>query len=676
MRDLLELHQTDDTSGRLAELQELVQPILAELAQACGCDRAFVALVDAEQRVLQGAVGVGVPDELLERLKASVDEPGPMVKALLLGRPIRVEDVRHDPRVPERARPRYEQMGMLAFAAVPLLPASGVLVVSKAGRPISESDVNDLLPFVGRLVAAIAEQSVGRRQRASDELHAIEKDWLWWMLNAVPDPVLLTDEQNGILLQNVHAERLFRASPDDSPGKRRAIELNSFLLFAELSSLALDQSGVVSRELTLVDPIEGDELLFEVICRPATNLRTGRRALVSVLRDVTDLRRAGDELQRSLADLQRAGEEALRERDQLTLILENVADPIVVTDSTSRIILLNPPAERLLQPRHQEGPDERETIYRANGATLTAFLSQLRLEASVGLRGEIQLVDPDTDEPLTMSVTATEIRDALGRVSAVVSVLHDLTRMRELERRRLEQQLFESEKLAAVGRLAATVAHEINNPLEAIKNALYLLVTRTPEDDRNRPFLEIASKETDRVSGVIRQILGFYRPEATRVPTDVNQVLSESLALLERHFRQHRVVVVCNLDRSLPSVIASGDQLRQVFLNLFLNAQEAMPGGGELHVVTQPSRESDGEFLAGRYVLIQVRDTGVGIAEEDLQRIFEPFFSTKRDQRGTGLGLWVSQGIVRQHGGQIKVRSWPGRGTTFTIALPVGAQDG
>src|SRR5439155_2371171 len=249
-------------------------------------------------------------------------------------------------------------------------------------------------------------------------------------------------------------------------------------------------------------------------------------------------------------------------------------------------------------------------------------------------------------------------------------VLHDLTKIRELERRTVEQQLFESEKLAAVGRLAATVAHEINNPLEAIKNALYLVVSSTPPEDPNARFLEIARKETERVSGIIQQMLGFYRPAVIQTPTNVNVIIEEALGLLERELRRHQVVTRLHLSPLLPTVLAHPDQLKQVFLNLFLNAQQAMPNGGTLEISTRVSQERDSEFLAGRYVLIQVQDEGSGIPEEHIARIFEPFYSTKVEMKGTGLGLWVSQGIVQSHGGQITVRSRPGHGTTFTIALP------
>src|SRR5262249_17820283 len=149
--------------------------------------------------------------------------------------------------------------------------------------------------------------------------------------------------------------------------------------------------------------------------------------------------------------------------------------------------------------------------------------------------------------------------------------------------------------------------------------------------------------------------------------------LDEAVALLERQLRQHQVTVHTELDRDVPPVMGSADQLKQVFLNLMLNAQEAMPGGGALHITTRLSPETDTEFLPGRFVLVQLRDTGAGIPEEHLPHIFEAFYSTKIDSKGTGLGLWVSQGIVQNHLGHIRVRSRPGRGTTFTIALPAGA---
>src|SRR5205823_6516468 len=212
------------------------------------------------------------------------------------------------------------------------------------------------------------------------------------------------------------------------------------------------------------------------------------------------------------------------------------------------------------------------------------------------LIAEIVLTDPDTREPLTMSVSSTEVRDELGAVAATVSVMQDVSRLRELERRRIEQILFDSEKLAATGRLAASIAHEINNPLEAIKNALYLLTNKISTDDANFKFLQIATKETDRVSRILRQMLGFYRPPKME-PTDLNRLIEDSQNLIEKHLRQNHVVVENDLEENLPPVIASADQIKQVLLNLLLNAQQAMPNGGTIYVSTRVSRGADPEFM-------------------------------------------------------------------------------
>jgi len=255
------------------------------------------------------------------------------------------------------------------------------------------------------------------------------------------------------------------------------------------------------------------------------------------------------------------------------------------------------------------------------------------------------------------------VLDPTGQVTAVVSILHDLTEIRELERRRVEQQLFESEKLAAVGRLAASIAHEVNNPLEAIKNALYLMQTNS-EGDKNSRFLEIARKETERVSHIIRQMLGFARRPGEVDWVDVNQLLEETMVLLEKKMRQLRIRIVRRFDEELPKIRARADQLRQVFLNLIINAQQAIQGDGEMVISTFRYEQS-----LQPSIVVQISDSGVGIAEDDLNRIFDPFFSTGK--KGTGLGLWVTQDIVRQHGGRIEVSSEIGRGTVFSIVLQV-----
>jgi len=668
--------------------RETLLPMLEGLSRALGYRRAAVALYDPARGALRGTVGLNVPDALVESIEIPLGEAeNPMVIALREGVPVRVDDTRTQSRLREDALNLLLEMEFSSFAVVPLrssseqfelatwqgrdVPSVGVVILSK-DEMITDADIERLMPFATQAGTALVRASDVERLRDSSEQHATEKEWLFWMINGFSDPVVLTDANNDIILQNVRAETLFKANPDDSAGKSRAIWMNNFLFTAALSTSVLEQNtaGRATNDLTLVDPIEGTELLFEMRTLPATNYFNGSRGTVSVLTNITDLRHVTEQVTQNVHRLQSAEEEIRLERDRLNLVLRSVPNPIILLDYDNKPILMNHEALRLFEASALDTPrTRRASICMSNEAKFTSFVSQLRLDPAQGMSGEIVLTDPDTREQLTMALTSTEVRDELGAVIATVSVMQDVSRLRELERRRIEQILFDSEKLAATGRLAASIAHEINNPLEAIKNALYLLTNKIGPDDPNAKFLQIATKETDRVSRILRQMLGFYRAPKME-PTDINRLIEDSESLIEKHLRQNRVKLEKDLEPDLPLVIASADQIKQVLLNLMLNAQQAMPQGGTIYVSTRVSHGADPEFLMSDSVHIQIRDTGNGIAEEHLPHIFQPFFSTK-DEKGTGLGLWVSQGIVQAHGGSIKLRSREGRGTTFSVALPI-----
>jgi len=669
--------------------RETLLPVLEGLSRALGYRRAAVALYDPARGALRGTVGLNVPDALVQSIEIPMGEAeNPMVIALREGVPVRVDDARTQSNLREDALRLLLEMEFSSFAVVPLqssseqfglatwqgrdVPSVGVIILSKS-EPITDADVERLMPFATQAGTALVRASDVERLRDSSEQHAIEKEWLFWMINGFTDPVILTNANNDIILQNLRAQTLFKSDPGDSEGKRHAIWMNNFLFTAALSTSVQEQSspGRASQDLTLVDPIEGTELLFEMRTLPATNYFNGARGTVSVLTNITDLRYATEQVTQNVHRLQTAEEEVSLERDRLNLVLRSVPNPIILLDIDDQPILRNHEALRLFQTSPSDSQRTRRAqTSRANEAKFSSFILQLRLDPAQGMSGELVLTDPDSREQLTMAVTSTEVRDDLGAVVATVSVMQDVSRLRELERRRVEQILFDSEKLAATGRLAASIAHEINNPLEAIKNALYLLTNKTSPEDPNAKFLQIATRETDRVSRILRQMLGFYRPPKME-PTDINRLIEDSESLIEKHLRQNRIKVETDLDPALPLVIASSDQIKQVLLNLMLNGQQAMPQGGTLFVSTRLSHGADPEFLMSDSVHIQIRDTGNGIAEEHLPHIFEPFFSTK-DEKGTGLGLWVSQGIVQAHGGSIKLRSRPGRGTTFSVALPIG----
>src|SRR5690349_16867046 len=538
----------------------------------------------------------------------------------------------------------------------------GVLYVGANQDQVDSESLTLIKLFAERIgmvasLAAHQERLVGTVTKLQRE-----RQWIESIMKSVADPIVLTDLDNQILLQNRRAEELFSGSANAGEGKRRALKMNDLLFSAYLSSATVSSSEVIQRDITLVDPIEGSDIHFEVISTPATNARGEPLGLVSIFRDVTDLREANEELARNFVKLQHAEAESRRERDRLDLIIENVGHPIVVCDSAGNFILFNRRAELLFQA-NESFKSSAAAAVRANAVKLTSFISGLASASETGRQAEIELIDPESGRSLPMEITAREVLDLTGQVTAVVSILHDLTEIRELERRRVEQQLFESEKLAAVGRLAASIAHEVNNPLEAIKNALYLM-QGSAEGNKNSRFLEIARKETERVSHIIRQMLGFARRPGEVDWVDINQLLEETLVLMEKKMRQIRIRITKSFDESLPPIRARADQLRQVFLNLIINAQQAIQGDGEIVIST-----SRYEQALQPSILVQLSDSGVGIAEDDLTRIFDPFFSTGK--KGTGLGLWVTQDIVRQHGGRIEVSSETGRGTVFSIVLQV-----
>jgi len=243
-------------------------------------------------------------------------------------------------------------------------------------------------------------------------------------------------------------------------------------------------------------------------------------------------------------------------------------------------------------------------------------------------------------------------------------VLRDLTALRKVEQLKVERRMLEIEKFAATGRLAATIAHEVNNPMEAIKNAIYLLAGAVPESAI--PVYNILKSETERVARIVRQMLGLYRNTEQVKPVSVNTIVEDTLLILSRQLQRANVELLTRL-RVLPDAIIAADQIRQVLSNLIINAKDAMPNGGRLHIRT---RHIHGKDELHSWVRIVIADTGTGISAEMTRAIFEPFVTTK-GEKGTGLGLWIVKGIIQNHAGKLLVRSRMGKGTVFRIDLPV-----
>jgi signal transduction histidine kinase/DNA-binding response OmpR family regulator len=258
---------------------------------------------------------------------------------------------------------------------------------------------------------------------------------------------------------------------------------------------------------------------------------------------------------------------------------------------------------------------------------------------------------------------AIEKAELYGQLKEFNEELERRVRERTRELRAAQDQLIQSEKLATIGELAAGVAHEINNPIGVILGFTQVLLKRTDEEDAMYRPLTIIEREGVRCKNIVQDLLDFARqskPAPRRL--DVNEVIEAAIGLMEHQANSDQVAAIKDYALDLPPVVADENQLQQVFFNIILNAYQAMPDGGELHITTC---EHEGQVQA------IFRDSGPGIPEKDIRHVFDPFFTTKEVGEGTGLGLSVSYGIVKQHGGTIEVQSGGESGAIFTVKLPV-----
>jgi two-component system, NtrC family, sensor kinase len=305
------------------------------------------------------------------------------------------------------------------------------------------------------------------------------------------------------------------------------------------------------------------------------------------------------------------------------------------------------------------------------GITLTAVLAAIafsyvfsrRLSKPVRALVEASRRVASGDLETNVSVTSN---DEIGELAASFNAMAAALKARDEQLKEFARtRVMESERLALIGQLAADVAHELNNPLQGIVAYSHLLLEKMTADDPRRSSIEKIASQATRSATIIRGLLDFSRPKKPqKKPTDVCATIEECLALVEEQVLFHNIEVIRDYQEALPLTVADPAQMQQVFMNMIINAAEAMSGAGRLTVATR--------LDAARGVIqASFQDTGHGISEENMGRIFDPFFTTKEVGHGTGLGLAISFGIVKEHGGAITVESEEGVGTTFTIELPV-----
>ena len=618
-----------------AERSEEIFPLLLEEIIALGFPRALAVDVNFDTGDVTPAAALKWPRQQLEKFNAGLwmsdhqlvtvlhsARPAVLNKSSLHNRPVYVHPILYANRnlcweadrlrtatclamqnFHREKRIRLEEQ-VCATCDMRAYTAALVVEVPRHASEDSIAELGELIELANRYLSRLFKVEHYYNRMRDMEITIAQ---MGTVMQSMADPVILTDTQHRVIMQNKAAERFFRVPDEMTEGLVRAVELNNLLFSAALSSMLVSGSDA-HRDLTLVDAIEGEEMLFEAVSAPTYGPDGIQIGTVTVMRDVTDLRRADQELRSNYDKLREAEEVVRQDRDRLNLIIENVGDPIVVCDREAKIVLVDPLASELFGD-----PNEmpRNATQFRNQTQLTAYISNFTYSFAERETSPLRLFSPSARQEIEYDARSGKIFDEAGQVSYTVTVLRDLTALRRVEQLKVERRMLEIEKFAAAGRLAATIAHEVNNPMEAIKNAIYLLAGAIPETAE--PVYNILKSETERVARIVRQMLGLYRSTEQVKPVNVNIIIEDTLLLLNRQLQRANIEVQSDLG-VLPDAVIAADQIRQVLSNLVINAKDAMPNGGKLIIRSKHLPNPD--EIHG-WVLILIADSGTGVTPDN-----------------------------------------------------------
>ena len=701
--------------------------MLAQFADIVGAERAIALTLDSPPKCFISVASIGFDRENRPQAEISVDDlSNPLVVSALSLQAVSCEEgtaapglpfnewtaipfpqpqyrgaphILSDPEIEAVQLPRCQvRRNLIAERRRRLGHAPGGVVLIEAS--IDDETVSALLHAAALAGPVLSRMAAVEEFRLSTARVDQQREMLTTIMNSLPDPIVIINENRDIIAQNERAEHLLSTTEKDSEGRRRAVEINNLLFTSHLSKTAMaPREGSVARELNLVDPDEGTDLLFEVLTH---TLGAGDRtegSTVTVLRDVTDLRRAANELERQVQRVRLAEIEAKRERDRLNLILENVADPILVTDDRSNIILMNKEAEQLFEADDSANWERAQTV-QANDTKFTTFISDFTISPSLARREEMKLHVPGGDVELPVEVVSGKILNKRGEPLAIVSVLHDLTQ--QVENARLYEELktfsseleeriraatadlaeqntrlqWQSRELEKANRLKseflASMSHELRTPINALIGYASLMLDRiygdlTPRQEEGLNRIQGAAQH---LLALINDILDLAKIEAGRMPLHLDDVklgdiMTEISQQIEPLIKKKKLTF--NVEMSQGELVLHTDRtkVKQILLNLLSNAVKFTHHGGITVATTRD--EADLRF--------DVTDTGIGIRSEDLSSIWEDFRqvdqSRTREFGGTGLGLSITRKLVDALGGHVFAQSEFGKGSTFTVVLPI-----
>ncbi|HEY6252723.1 MAG TPA: PAS domain S-box protein [Candidatus Angelobacter sp.] len=535
--------------------------------------------------------------------------------------------------------------------------ANHTILVSKSGEEIAIDDSgapifapDGALTGIVLVFRDVTEQR--KAQKATAELAAIVE---------YSGDAIATKNLDGIIQTwNAGAERLFGYKRDEIVGKPVTILLPPDRLHEEADILQRIREGLPSERLDTIRVCKDGGLIHvSVFVSPIKDAEGHIIGASKVVHDITELAAARAALARD-RELLAAQEEWLR------TTLTSIGDAVIATDLDGLITLMNPVAEKLTEWKSEEavGKPLTDVFPIVNQETRKPVENPVekvrRLNHVVGLANHTVLISKGGQE-IAIDDSGAPIRDSKGKIVGIVLIFRDVTQQRVLE-----AALKSNERLALAGRLAASIAHEIHNPLDTVGNILFLLDQEVDGQPKARQLIETAQREIQRVAEISKNMLSLHRESRTASKVKLSELLEGVVTLVkETIVKDRRKIEV--LPGFEGEVEAFPSELRQVFTNVIKNAVEATADGGQISIYSEAAHQSG---QSG--VLVRVVDNGVGIPKQLQSKLFSPFVSTK-EESGTGLGLWVSRSIMEKHGGSIRLSSdgEPStRGTTVSIFVP------
>ena len=473
--------------------------------------------------------------------------------------------------------------------------------------------------------------------------------------------LLMADENQQIIFANARMADILNIPKGELLGMRLEEVLTSQQLHMAQDLMNLVDQGQQqeTRFCSILDQPGAEERVSRVFETCVAVSRLGKKVLTCLfLRDLTSRILIERELQKTNAFL--------------TNIIQNSVDGIVVVDNQGVPLIFNEGAERILGYKAEEIIGNLKNFRRFYPRELAAEIMRRMRSPEFGPPDKLNATRMTfinrNGEEVPVNFSATIIRER-GQEVGSVGIFTDLREIvkvhQELEA--AQSQLMHTEKIASLGRMAAGVAHEINNPLAGILIYAELLQRELADDAVNRENIEVIINQTMRCQHIVHRLLDFSRQSLwDKKLFDVNDIINRCVELISHQAFFHNIRVIQRLDPFLPRIVGDPGQLQQVFTNLLLNAADAMNGQGQITIASRPTASGDG-------IILEFTDTGCGIPPEDRDKIFEPFFTTKPPGKGTGLGLSIVYGVIQRHGGTITTDSPPEGGITFTIALPLEA---